>query len=166
MHASEFIEVLLAKQAVFAEGEAVVAGHDEDRVIVLARLTQGLDDTTNLGIPVGDRCIITGQLSRDTFSSAGPGKGSLIAYRHIADVEGVIREKIHRQRNLLRLVHFVELFGGLLGVVGFRRCHVEEHRFFARILSDKLDEVSCVLPGIVATRMLIKLVFQFLRSVA
>jgi len=124
VHATELVQVLLAQQAVLAQRKAVVAGHDEQGVVQLAGLAQGLEHAAHLGVEIGGRCIIAGQFPRQRRVGPRPGQRHLVAHGHLAVVERMKGKEVDRHARHRRRILGVELRRGILRIVRLGRGHV------------------------------------------
>ena len=99
-HAHAVLEhALLAQQAVAAQGQAVVGGEDDQRVVRLAGLLQGRENPPDLLVHVRDQAVVFGQLIADHGLGARPGRQVLVAAAlHHAVVEGQLRQEVRGQR--------------------------------------------------------------------
>ena len=75
------VEVLFAEEPVAADGQAMVAGEDDQRVVVLAARLQRLEDAADLGVEELDGGVVVGEVLADDFGRARPGGEFLVADR-------------------------------------------------------------------------------------
>ena len=94
-----FEYALFAEEAVAAEGEAVVGGVDDDRVVGEAAGFERGEEAADLGVEVLDHRVVFGELVADHRLGARPGAEVFVAAAaHGAVVEGELREEIFRER--------------------------------------------------------------------
>ncbi len=96
------IEILLAKEAVAADRQAMVAGKDDERALVLAARPQRIEDAADLRVEERDRGVIVGEMLADDLGRPRPGRQSLVANGEGAVIERVLRLEVLRQRRQCR----------------------------------------------------------------
>lgn len=93
--------ILLAEQAVVADGETVVGGEEDPGVVGLAARFQGREDATDLGVHVLDQRVVLAPMHRDRGLNAGIGRQPLIAQVDVGGHDrlvGILGKERGRQR--------------------------------------------------------------------
>ena len=125
-----------------SEGETVVGGVDDDRVVGEAAGFEGGEEAADLGVEVFDHRVVFGELVADHRFGAGPGAEVFVATAgHGAVVKGELREKVFREGRAGGVVGG-KAGRGLARIVGSGVGDVAEERLRARgrvMLVDKLD---------------------------
>ena len=103
------VKILLAKEAVAADGQAMVAGEYDERALVLAACLERVQDAADLGVEERDRGIVVGKMLADDLGATRPGSQGLVANGQRTIVEGVLRLKVGRQRRQFGIVAAVKL---------------------------------------------------------
>ncbi len=122
------VEVLLAHQAVLADRQAVVAGHDDDGVVGEAALLQHVEQAAGLRVQVGDHRVVLGDVAPHLRLVARVGGQQLVADVQRAVVERVARQEVGRQRQPLRVVASQVLGRHRARVVRGHERHVHQER--------------------------------------
>lgn len=115
-----------------ANGEAVVGGEDNDRVVGASGGFEGLEDPADLGIHVGDEGVVFAAVQLDRLRCAGPGRQLFVA--QVLAASDILHERIGRlvvlrDRDRVGRVKVDKLLWGLSGVVRGIKCEVEEEGF-------------------------------------
>jgi len=132
------VHVLLAAQAVAADGQPLIAGEDDHRVGRLARLFQGRQDAADLLVHVRDHRVVGGQLLADLVGRARPGEQQLVAPLEVAVVERVLGQEIRREGDLGRVVLVFVERRDQQRIVRGREAHLQKERL-PRPAPDDLD---------------------------
>src|SRR5439155_5539584 len=91
------VEILLAEQAVTADGEAVIAAKDDQGILVLAACSERIEDAANLGVEEGDGGVIIGEVLANDIRRSRPRGQTFVASGQIAVIERVLWQVIGRQ---------------------------------------------------------------------
>ena len=73
------VQVLLAEQAVAADGQAGIAGEDDNRVRFEPRLAQRVQNAADLGIEERDEGVVVREMLPHNGLGARPGRQAFIA---------------------------------------------------------------------------------------
>ena len=84
------------------QGQAVVRGEHDERVLGHPVALQRRQDPSHLGVQVGDEPPVLADLRADHLGVAGPGRELLVAARHPAVVKRVERQEVPGQGHALR----------------------------------------------------------------
>ena len=72
------VQVLLAEEAVAADGQPVVAAEDDEGVVVAAARPQRVEGAADLGVQEGDGGVVVGQVLPDDLRRARPGSEAFV----------------------------------------------------------------------------------------
>ena len=94
-----FIEVLLAEQAVGAQGKAVIGRVDNDSIFALATGFDGGEYAADLTVELGYQSIVLAKLIANIASFSRMRCQALVAFtsRQVTSIEGVVGQKILRK---------------------------------------------------------------------
>ena len=90
------VAVLLAHQAVLADGEPMVGGEDHVGVLGVARRLERLQDLADLRVHVGGVGVILGAVHLHGFARARERRQQLVPDLVVALVERMLRQVIRR----------------------------------------------------------------------
>ncbi len=120
--------VLLAHEAVLADGEAVVCGEDDVGVAGLAGGLESVEDAADLGVHVRDDGVVLAAVGADGVFGAREGREDLVAGLVLALIEGMLGEEVGRDSDLVGRVEVEVLLRCLTGVVRGVEAYVHEER--------------------------------------
>ena len=133
------VEALLAHQPVTAQGQPVVPGKDNQRILAVARFFQRVQNAPDLCVQMADHPVVVGQMAANLGLVAGFGGQKFVPHLHLPVVEGVFGQKVLRQIDGVRVVHLPEFSGHCAGVVGGHKGHVEQKGVVACVAVEKVD---------------------------
>jgi hypothetical protein len=132
------VEILLAEQAVAAQGQPLVGGEEHDRVGEPALPLEGGEHAAQLRIHALDERVVVGQLLGDRLLSQRPGQELLVADGEVAVVEGMLGKEVGRRGRLVAVVPPADLGQRLPRVVRRRERAPREERLVAEALHERL----------------------------
>ncbi len=98
------VEVLLAEQAVAADGDPLIRRENDDRVVGHAELAERLQQAPDVMVQPGDGCVVLVQRPADLRLAPRPRGQQLVADGHLAVVERVHRQVAGRQGDVVPVV--------------------------------------------------------------
>ena len=132
------VHVLLADEAVAADGQAVVGSEDDERVVALARVVERFEDAADLLVEMRDDGVVAGEFLPHVVFGARKWQQQLVATTQIAMVEGMLWAKVRGQGQLGRVVFLLVSGRPNSRVVRGGEIDVNEKRLVAFLL-DQAD---------------------------
>ena len=133
------VAVLFAHQPVLADGETVVAGEHDQRVVGQAVFVEGIEHPPELVVEVGDHRVVLGDVPSGLLRRTREPGEQLVADQQRAVVERVAAEEVGRQVDLVERIHVEELLGHGARIVGREQRDIGEERLLAVALAQVVD---------------------------
>ncbi len=136
------VKILLPHQTVTAaDGQPLIAGVNDDRVVRPAPFLHDVEDAANLVIQVRDRGIVVGQVPTHLVGRARKSRKLLVADFQFTVVERMLRHQVLRQHDPGGIVQLHKLRWSQARIVRDRRGQVDEERLCAVMGPEKPDRV-------------------------
>ena len=112
----------------------MIAGEDDDGVVVLADRLERLENAADVCVHVVDDGVVGGEFLADVLFGSGPGQESFVPAVKVSMVERVSRQKVLGQADLRGIVLALVSGRNHQRIVGGREVDVQKERFLRSAL--------------------------------